>query len=175
MNANWADQGGPAPMDVGNVGAEQWEEWSAGAVNANTRCYNCGGFGHIASQCREKGKGKGGKGKGKDGKGGGREVAKGKSKGYLGTCWTCGKVGHKAWECRQTKSANGVEDNGEEEEEEEHEQQTKVLGGIWKIGAVDVVNDYADEDAAAGSSQNLCTAAVVASCLVTDAASHVTS
>ena len=79
--------GGAVPMDVDEIEAQQEEWWlegmegggggygEIGAVYANTRCFNCQGFGHMARNCtapqQQKGKGKGqekGKGKG-DGKG----------------------------------------------------------------------------------------------------------
>ena len=59
------------------------EEYMEGAVHEYTRCYECGGYGHMAAECASKGKGKGGgkagwnpKGKGK-GKAGGKGAIKG--------------------------------------------------------------------------------------------------
>ena len=83
------------------------------------RCINCGLMGHIAKECRGKGKVKG------EGKDGGKGYTKGKrmadngrqdglkfggykggaagsprAEGYQGRCWTCGNLGHKSSECR---------------------------------------------------------------------------
>ena len=99
---------GPAPMDVGGVATkptwettweEEWheEECEVGAVDMNTKCYRCQGYGHMSRDCgtkpkKGKGKGdskgtaKGGKsqGKGNDGPKGGK--SKGKGKGFAGSC-----------------------------------------------------------------------------------------
>ena len=126
---------------------EEWhgEECEVGAVDMNTKCYRCQGYGHLARDCGtkpEKGKGKGGgnpgkaqpKGQGKGGydgwygKGGGKgSKGDGKGKGYMGACWKCGQVGHKALEC--TAKVNAVD--GEEGFEE------VSVGGVWMIGSVD--------------------------------------
>jgi hypothetical protein len=66
---------GPAPMDIGEVGHKMdfedgdcskryWndEEYSVDAVDMNTKCYKCQGYGHMSRDCGtkiEKGKGKG--------------------------------------------------------------------------------------------------------------------
>ena len=67
---------GPAPMDIGDVDYEEYEdEYSVDVVDMETKCYRCQGYGHISRDCgtkAEKGKGKGidvkggykGKGKG---------------------------------------------------------------------------------------------------------------
>ena len=50
-------------MEVGMASKQElWQnELDVDAVGMNTKCYNCGGFGHIAANCR-KGGAKGGKG-----------------------------------------------------------------------------------------------------------------
>jgi len=68
-------QGGAVPMDTGGVDGDWdgggWEEeWQEGKdevapVYPNTRCYHCQGYGHMARECPQKGKGKGGE-KGKE-------------------------------------------------------------------------------------------------------------
>jgi hypothetical protein len=82
---NKADEmGGPVPMDVGGVmdewegegWGEEGEEDEVGAGYPNTRCYHCQGYGHMARECPQKGKGKG------DMKGGGKGVTKGEFKWY---------------------------------------------------------------------------------------------
>ena len=123
------------------------------AVGANTRCYSCGGFGHMQAQCpkgkgNSKGGGKcgfgyGGKGGGKDGGGKGAnqkgwgkgekgQNPKGGGKGYQGVCWRCNKVGHKASEC--FVNINEVE--GEQWEEGE-DSEVRVVEGVWLIGGME--------------------------------------
>ena len=48
------------------------------------KCYKCGGWGHIASECR----------KGFSSKGGGKAGKSDKN-----ACYKCGKTGHKAYDC----------------------------------------------------------------------------
>jgi hypothetical protein len=79
------------PMDIGEVGEQEWEEEDVAAVSAWTRCNNCSGYGHIARECPSKGgKGNGNKGTGKGdyGKGigykGGGKGDYGKNGGYKG-------------------------------------------------------------------------------------------
>lgn len=148
---------GPAPMDIGEVGScggcdkTDYEEYEVDAVDMNTKCFRCQGYGHLSRECAtkyEKGKGKGsggfakgsGKGFGKDGKSGdGKGYSKGygkngksggKGKGYMGQCFKCGQVGHKAYEC--TTKVNGIDEDEKDEEIE--------VGGVWMIGMVEVDN-----------------------------------
>ena len=144
---------GPAPMDIGGMGfecgacgEEEWsEEMDVGAVNANTKCYRCQGYGHLSKDCAtaepEKGKGKGqsanpGTGGspstwkgGQKGQGKGQEKGKGKGKSFAGTCWKCGQPGHRAYDC--TVKVQAVEEDGEEAE--------VPVGGVWMIGQVEAV------------------------------------
>jgi hypothetical protein len=87
----------PVPMDLSAV-EEEGGEWSGyedhqevDAVGANTQCYSCGGYGHMARTCT---KGKGDqKGKGGFGKGGGKDYGKGYTKGYGKSGSSYGKGG----------------------------------------------------------------------------------
>ena len=79
-NDEWGEYSADYPPNKGMFGAEEYME---GAVHEYTRCYECGGYGHMAADCASKGKGKGGgkagwnqKGKGK-GKAEGKGVVKG--------------------------------------------------------------------------------------------------
>ena len=130
---------GPVPMEIGEVGDGMDDGEEIGAVSANTRCYGCGGWGHVSSNCPTvfqggKGKGKAGKG-GKGGKGaydagkGGGKGGKGSKSGFKGSCYNCGKAGHIAAHCRQ---ANAVSEKSENEDELE-----ALVGGVWMVGHVD--------------------------------------
>ena len=63
-----------------------------GKSKSKVQCYKCGGFGHVATDCKMDNKGKGG-GKGNKDK----------------QCYKCGRVGHLAADCRQRlkRSADG--------------------------------------------------------------------
>ena len=124
----------PTPMDIGWVDeGDQGEEKEVGAVTLGTKCFGCGGWGHLSRNCpsvaKGLGKGKGGKGttESKGGKGGKKGGGKG---GFRGNCFKCGKTGHRAIDCW---SANAVEQDPVEEDANEHAD----LGGVWVIGAVD--------------------------------------
>ena len=132
----------PTPMDIGyattdEVGGDCSED-DVQAVTANTRCYNCDGWGHFSRECPSMGHGtaKGGvrgnaKGKGK-GKGGGKAGVKGSGRGvaFKGSCFACGKIGHRANECTE-RAANSVEDLGDEDAS------VSPIGGVWMIAAVE--------------------------------------
>ena len=165
--------GGAVPMEVDEV-KEEYDEYNyeyydggeadqVAAVYANTRCYYCQGYGHMARECPMKGKGKGGKptskgkGKGTDSKGGGKAMAgKGWGKagenkgGYKGKAEFSkgGQVGGKGfgyqgqcWTCGQVghKSAECKWNNVNEVEGDEGEQQEEECGVIWTVGNVEVV------------------------------------
>ena len=85
-----AKSAGPVAMDVDGVledwGNEEEDMWgeSVDAVWPATRCYECGGYGHMAKGCPNKGKGKGKHGgKMGGGKSGGKN-GEGKSGGMKG-------------------------------------------------------------------------------------------
>ena len=85
-----AERGGPVPMEVGWLeeegGGDEEADWRGcevcydggeiGAVYPTTKCYNCQGYGHMAKECPQKGKGKG------DMMGGGKMGVEGGFKGY---------------------------------------------------------------------------------------------
>ena len=180
---NEADDGGPRPMDIGNVRNEMecgmcgmegdyWEDWEANVVEADAKCYNCGGHGHFSRNCPKGGgkngfkgggktgwkgggksyfggKGKGGKGGfGKGGKGGkgdfGKGGKQGGGKGYQGTCFTCGKVGHKAWECWGAYAVEEMEEQPNQQQNQ-HEEETQECGSVWVIGNVNVEEEEFEE------------------------------
>ena len=162
---------GPTPMDVDNVEYglfdEEWQD-EVGEVWASTRCYECGGYGHMARTCPTKG-GKGGKAKGK-GKDGGKDGSKGKGKdagkgyggkdggkgyGGKGPAWGKGGGGKgfgqggkgwgyqgTCWRCGKVghKAVEcGVNTNAVEEEQQDEESQE--VGGVWMVGGVEEVRD----------------------------------
>jgi len=144
--------GGPTPMDIGEIRCgtchQGWEEAGdnqgedVGAVNYNTQCYTCGGWGHLGRDCptakgkgKGKGIGKGGKDAGKGWKGlgkGGKDAGGKGATAFRGECWKCGKTGHRAVECR-ARQANMVEEDGANKEDQDQE-----VGGLWTIGAIEV-------------------------------------
>jgi len=163
--------GGPTPMEIDNVWQDEiGEEWQdeIGEVWASTRCYECGGYGHMARTCPTKG-GKGGKSKGK-GKDGGKDGGKGKGKdagkgyggkdggkgyGGKGPAWGKGGGGKgfgqggkgwgyqgTCWRCGKVghKALEcGANTNAVEEEQQDEESQE--VGGVWMVGGVEEVRD----------------------------------
>jgi len=160
------------PTDVNPVEAEpttaggsekSWteEEWMSygttelDAVNKDTKCYACQGFGHYARDCKydkkkigggkgEKGKGKGkggGKGYFGKGKGGGKGnpgyqgKGKGGGKGYQGKCWNCDRVGHKSAECWSQKKVQAVEETSGD---------IVNVGSVWNVAVVECSNKYSE-------------------------------
>jgi len=140
----------PVPMDVGSLNKdENQDETDLDAVNRNTKCYNCQGFGHMANQCpTPKGEGKGmPPGKGDFGKGGYKGYSpKGGSKGYTpkgggkgsfgkggkgfqGLCWTCNKPGHRADQCKGIQECT--------EGEQATEECAVEIGGVWDLACVE--------------------------------------
>ena len=146
-------------MEIGLAG-EKDVDFDIDAVNMNTKCYQCGGFGHISRNCpKGKGVGKGIKGgKGFEGKGGGVHggpgnfqgagtkgggkgglggkglITKGTGNGYQGTCYRCFKVGHKAAECYANVNEVDIQGEGEEENSEVRE-----CAGVWFVGEVEKI------------------------------------
>jgi hypothetical protein len=157
----------PTPMDIGEVGLEEEEQYDVDVVTADTKCFRCEGWGHMSRECPSKGKGKGGGFKGGNNgkgwqqqqpqqgqwggqfKGAGKSWGKdaGKGKGYMGTCFSCGKVGHKAAECWSKGKGKGGKgkgtyyvEGGEEQAEYEEEGNEEVdVGGVWLVAQVDAI------------------------------------
>jgi hypothetical protein len=148
-------------MEVGMATKKEFEDFDIDAIGAQTKCYACGEFGHISTNCPsrkgggkgsqggkggfggkgggppgfQKGGGKGfeGGGKGSGGKGfGGKSNPKGLGKGYQGTCWRCNKIGHKAAEC--FANVNEIEYAEGEEDSEARE-----CSSVWFVGQVEKV------------------------------------
>ena len=137
-------------MDIGRVG---WhDDHDHDDYEIYTRCYNCGGWGHMSRECPSEKKGKGkGKDFGKSGKDfgkGGEDYGKGSKdsgkggkdsgKGYQGACFNCGKVGHKAWECRSRRQVGAVDEENYGNDEGEVQAGAVEIGTIWNIGGVEI-------------------------------------
>ena len=150
------------PMEPDDVSGSELhgEDWdNVDEVRRETRCYNCGMLGHVAKDCRMKGKGKGkgrdegkgsAKGRGQTVKGAGKKGSgksggfKGEQKGwgYQGQCWTCGMTGHKSSECRWEVD-NVDEDDAESRRSGERYESEKddEVGGVWIVGNVEELED----------------------------------
>ena len=77
MEVGWLEEEGGGDEEADWWGCEVcYDGGEIGAVYPTTKCYNCQGYGHMARECPQKGKGKG------DMKGGGKTGVKGGFKGY---------------------------------------------------------------------------------------------